>query len=140
MRWTVRGSKNITVKMFRNVHTGFGTLPTFYSVCKRQDRQVNYSSLPSAEVKNEWNYTSIPPYMLPWRGQVKLYFYLLTCGQNNILFLQNGFHSLYFEILDDGCSQLLSNFNIINHRHDLVVLNPISSFCYYVQRFQDRSK
>jgi len=34
-------------------------------------------------------------------------------------------------MLDDGCSELVSNFNIIDHRHDLVVLNSNSFFYYY---------
>jgi hypothetical protein len=69
--------------------------------------------------------------MLPWRDQVKLCFCPLTWWPNYILFLQNALYSLYFETLNDGCSQFLSNFNIIRHRHVLVVLSPINSSYYF---------
>ena len=37
--------------------------------------EVDHSLRSSAEAKNEWIYTSSPPYMLPWCGQGKLYLF-----------------------------------------------------------------
>jgi hypothetical protein len=44
-------------------------------------RKVDHSSPSNADVKNEWNYTSVPPpppNMPPWRGQEEIYLFLRT--------------------------------------------------------------
>jgi hypothetical protein len=69
--------------LFQNVPNVFGAHPAVYSVntgvfpeVKRPGRDVNHSSQYSAEVKNEWSYTSLPPCMPSWHEQGKLYLLL----------------------------------------------------------------
>jgi hypothetical protein len=55
----------------RSVQTGSGAHPTFYPMgtggflpgIKRPERETDHSIPTSAEVKNTWIYTSIPPYV-----------------------------------------------------------------------------
>jgi hypothetical protein len=78
MGWTVRGSNPSSGKRFSPpkrpdrlwgppsllLKGYWGSFPEVtWSV-----REVNHSPPSSAEVKNEWRYTSAPPYILSWRG------------------------------------------------------------------------
>ena len=71
------GARNFP--LLQNVNTGPSTL--LFNKClgslprvMRPRCEVNHSPLSSAEVKNEWSYTSIPPYMPACRGQRKPFF------------------------------------------------------------------
>jgi hypothetical protein len=50
-----------------SIGTGF-----FPPEVKRMEREVNHSSPPGAEVKNEWRYTATPTIGNSWRGQGQL--------------------------------------------------------------------
>ena len=43
---------------------------------KRPWSEVDHTCAPSAEVKNEWNYSSTPLYILSWRVYTQLYLHL----------------------------------------------------------------
>jgi hypothetical protein len=66
------------VKKFPKSNVYQGAL---YLGVKRPGREADHSPLPSAEVKNAWSYTSIPPIYLhgvvPSWAQGQLYFHLM---------------------------------------------------------------
>jgi hypothetical protein len=62
-RGSIRDRENDEIlSPHRRVQTGSGTHPA-----KRPGREADHAPPSSAEVKNEWNYTSIPQYVfMPW--------------------------------------------------------------------------
>jgi len=83
MGWTisVQISTNSYPKMTRPNFLYNGYWDTFQDV-KRPGRDAGQLPLYSTEVKNEWGYTSTPPYMPSWRG--KVHFTFLPFYQANI--------------------------------------------------------
>jgi hypothetical protein len=52
------------ISRLSNVQTGSGVHPSSYSIVagQRPEVEVSHPSASSAEIKNEWSYTSSPPY------------------------------------------------------------------------------
>ena len=62
---------------------------------KRPGSERDHSPPPSAGVKNEWSYTSIPPTCLHGEDREKLYFhFILVSGQSETLLNEMGFPDL----------------------------------------------
>ena len=63
----------------QNVQTGSGAHPAPFLMTtgvlprekKRSGHKINLSPPSSAEVTNQWSYTSTPPFMPSWHGQEK---------------------------------------------------------------------
>ena len=57
------------------------TVPGFFLAIRRMGHEVNHSSAPSIEVKNEWNYTSSPPICLHGTERDSFTFTSVACGE-----------------------------------------------------------
>jgi hypothetical protein len=92
----------------QNVQTGSGAHPVHYSIgtgspppwgVKWPGGEVNHSSPSSAEVKNEWSYTPVPPMWLHGVGRKSLPFVPVTCILNwaslNPVLVDDRFRLLY---------------------------------------------
>jgi hypothetical protein len=73
------------IPVFQNVQTGseptqphFQWCPSSFAGVNWLGREINRSSPSSAVVENKWIYTSTPPHMPSWRGQVQLYLVLVS--------------------------------------------------------------
>ena len=62
---------------------------------KRMVREVNHSPSPSVEVKNEWRYTSAPPYCLHGLDKEKCTFFSFIFLHSSLKFY---FHLLSMQI------------------------------------------
>jgi hypothetical protein len=82
------GPHDLILNVFRNSFTGI----------KRPEFEIPHSPLSSAEVKNEWSYTSpsLPSPMSSWRGQQKNYLFSCTRRQiSNTLWIRKYVHTLW---------------------------------------------
>jgi hypothetical protein len=97
-----------------------------YSDCfvwlKRPERDVNYSPASSAEVKNEWSYTSTPHYIPSWRWQGRL---LTTRLLANKFMEQSVLQCLFSSAGNKYIPRIIWNSQIHHHIHNSPSLLPV---------------
>ena len=127
MNWTIQGSnlnRDKTFSILQNAQTFYGAhqppihkVPGFFLAIKRMGHEINHSSAPSVEVKNERSYTSSSPVYCHVTERDSFTFTSVACGKkykslcNFLQFFFISFSHLNILLRSDysqnGCSQKL---------------------------------